>query len=105
MKASDIRKKVDKLWKDHKKDVDSIVKNAQKLTKQGERYIKDQSEKGKTQLEIMGLTLQKEKLYYELGRVIARLPKKKWSASKKAQNISGKIRSVNIQIGKKKKKA
>lgn len=103
MKVDDIRKKVEKLWKDHKKDVDSIIKNTQKLTKQGERYIKDTSEKGRIQFEIMTLSLQKEKLIYELGKIIARLPKNKWAKSKKPINLASKIRSINLKIGKKKR--
>ena len=68
--------------------MDKVLKDAQRLVRQGESYIKDKSEKGKIQLEIVALNLQREKLYYELGKVIARLPKNKWTVTKKPIDIS-----------------
>ncbi|MFH1655662.1 MAG: hypothetical protein ABH954_03525 [Candidatus Omnitrophota bacterium] len=103
MKAKQLKKRIEKLWSLHKKDVDKVVRDAKRLTKQGERYIMDKSAKGKVQLEIMALNLQKEKLCYELGKAISRLTKNKWAKSKKALNISGQIRSLNTKIGQKKR--
>ena len=102
MKKEEIKKKVDKLWKVSKNDLDKVVKEAEIWIKKGERYIKDQSEKGKKQLERAALALQREKLYYELGKAIAKLPKTKWAVNIKSINLSRKIKSINTKIGKKK---
>jgi len=103
MKAEEVRKKIERLWKISKKEMKEFIKNAEHLAKEGERYIKDKSEKGKKQLEIAALVLQREKLYYELGRTLARTPKSKWSLNKKALDISSKIKSINVKIGQRKR--
>ena len=103
MKADEFRKKIDKLWKASKRDMKKFMKNAECLAKEGESYIKDKSEKGKKQLEIAALALQRERLYYELGITLAKSPKSKWSVSKKALGISTKIKGINVKIGQKKR--
>ncbi|MCK4518812.1 MAG: hypothetical protein KAU12_01710 [Candidatus Omnitrophica bacterium] len=103
MKKEELKKKIDTLWETSKKDLEKIMKNAERLAKEGERYIKDKSEKGKKQLEIAALSLQREKLYYELGKVLAKTPKSKWAITKKALDIVTKIKSTNVKIGQKKK--
>ena len=70
--------------------------------KKGESYIKDFFEKGRDKLEELALSLQREKLYYELGKVISILPKKRWTESKKVEGIVNKIRRINRQIKKEK---
>ena len=104
MEGKELKKKIDKLWKSSKKDLDKALKKAERLAKEGEHYIKDKSEKAKKQLEIMALSLQREKIYYELGKTIAKLPKNKWATAKKTQGFLSKIRGINIKIGKIKKK-
>ncbi|MCK5305733.1 MAG: hypothetical protein KAJ66_01205 [Candidatus Omnitrophica bacterium] len=103
MKKEELKKKIDKLWETSKNDLEKIMKNAERLAKDGERYIKDKSEKGKKQLEIAALALQREKLYYELGKVLAKTPKAKWAGTKKALDIVTKIKGINLKIGQKKR--
>ncbi len=103
MKAEEVRKKIDELWKISRKEMKEFMENAGRLTKEGERYIKDKSEKGKKQLELAALALQREKLYYELGKTLAKTSKSKWSVSKKALDISTKIKGINVKIGQKKR--
>ena len=103
MKTKQLKKEIDKLWELHKKDVDGILENAQRLAKKGERYIRDKSKEGKKQLEIVAFNLQREKLYYELGKAISSLPKERWPTSKKPLEIIRKIKCLNIKIAKKRK--
>jgi predicted hydrocarbon binding protein len=98
-----LRKKIEKLWRTHKKDADKILSDVQRLAKEGSRYIKDQSERGLIRLEIAALNLQKERLYYELGKSIARLPKNRWSVSKRSLNLASEIKSINAKIANKKR--
>jgi len=98
----ELRKKMDSLWKSVKKDLEKVLKDTTKLIKKGEDYIKDFSEKGKDKLEKLTLSLQREKLYYELGKSISNLPKKRWTENKRIEEIVSKIRRINRQIKKKK---
>ena len=104
MKKEDLKKKIDEMWQVSKKDMEKVLKNAEMLAKKGEGYLKDKSAEGKTQLEIASLALQREKLYYELGKTLAKAVKTKWSTDKKALEITAKIKNINIEIKKKKKK-
>lgn len=102
MKIEELKRKIDSLWKSTKKDLEKVLKDTTKLMKKGESYIKDFSEKGKDKLEELALSLQREKLYYELGKVISTLPKKRWTENKKVEEIVNKIRRINRQIKKRK---
>ncbi|MFC1576701.1 hypothetical protein ACFL3J_03410 [Candidatus Omnitrophota bacterium] len=46
------------------------------LAKKGEKEIVKASKAGKIQLDIMGLSMQKEKLYYDIGKKAAELKAK-----------------------------
>jgi len=96
-----LKKKMDSLWKLAKKDLEGILKDTTKLMKKGENYIKDFSERGKDKLEKLTLSLQREKLYYELGKSISNLPKKRWVENKRIEEIVSKIRKINRRIKKK----
>jgi len=98
----ELKKKIDSLWRSAKKDLEKVLKDTTKLMKKGEEYIKDLSEKGKDKLEKLTLSLQREKLYYELGKAISNLPKKRWTENKRIEEIVSKIRKINRQIKKKK---
>ena len=98
----ELKKKIDSLWKSAKKDLEKVLKDTTRLIKKGEDYIKDFSEKGKDKLEKLTLSLQREKLYYELGKIISNLPKKRWTENKRIEEIVSKIRKINRQIKKKK---
>ncbi len=104
MKKEDFKKKIDKMWQVSKKDMEKVLKNAEILAKKGECYLKDKSVEGKVQLEIASLALQREKLYYELGKTLAKTVKTKWSTDKKVLEITNKIKIINLKIQNKKKK-
>ncbi len=104
MEKEDFKKKIDKMWKASKKDMEKVIKNAEILAKKGEIYLKDKSAEGKVQLEIASLSLQREKLYYDLGKTLAKTVKTKWSTDKKVLLITNKIKIINLKIVNKKKK-
>lgn len=98
MRKKEFKKRVDRLWVTTKKDLNNVLKDGTQLLKQGEIYIKDQSEKGKRKLEAMTLALEREKLYYELGKSLASQPKGRFS--KKSEDLLIKIKKINRNIKK-----
>lgn len=104
MERKELEKKIDRLWKITQKDLGKVLKGAERLVKKGETYIKDKSEKGKKELEKITLILQREKLYYELGKTIANRPKRKGPYAKKTRGILDKIKDIKLKIKKLKKK-
>lgn len=93
-------KEMHRLWGSTKKDLNKVLKDGALLIKQGEIYIKDRSEKGKEKLEAMALVLQREKLYYELGKSLANLSKGKWRDSKRVDGFLIKIKNISRKITK-----
>lgn len=98
-----LKQKLDRLWKVGKKDLDRILKDTSHLVQKGEDYIKEVSKKGEENLETMVLALQREKLYYELGRSLSSLSKNKWAKSKKVESSLAKIKKISRKIRRLKK--
>ena len=98
MKTKELKRKIDKVWRVGKKDLDKILKDSSRLVKKGETQIKDISKKAEKNLEVMVLSLQREKLYYELGKYLAKLTKNKWTDSRKAKNFLSKIKNTSRKI-------
>lgn len=104
---------VDKLWLKTKKDfqgivrrvspqakkeLELIVENTKKALEKGEEYLKDISQKGINNTKKLSCALQREKLYYELGRTLAKLAKNKWSSNKKADDLLSEIKALDREI-------
>ena len=98
MKKKALKKKIDRLWKLSKKDLDKVLKDTTHLVKKGEDYIREISKKGEKTLEAMTFGLQRERLYYELGKSLASLSRKKWAKSKKVENSLNRIKSISRKI-------
>ncbi|MFH1995416.1 MAG: hypothetical protein ABIJ27_00280 [Candidatus Omnitrophota bacterium] len=67
----DFQKNLAKVWEATQKQLNTIVKEATVLAKKSEIYIKDISGKGKIEAEILIAKAKREKIYYELGKVVA----------------------------------
>ena len=104
MKKKTFEQQMAGLWKVAKKDWNRISKDTVTFIKKGEAYIKDRSEEGKKALAIMALSLQREKLYYELGKAVAKAPKKRKMTSKKVSSLLSQIKKANRNIKKAEKK-
>ena len=100
MKSKKLKRKIDRLWQLGKKDLDKILKDTTYLVKKGETHIKNISKKAEENLEAMVFTLQREKLYYGLGKYLAKLTKSKWANSKKAKNFLIQIKNTSREIQK-----
>jgi len=98
MEGKEIKKKIDRLWKLGKKDLDKMLNETTRLVKEGEAHIKDVSKQAEKKLETMVLSLERKKLNYELGKSLAILSKKKWVNSKKLGNLLEQIKGINRKI-------
>lgn len=73
------------------------------LAKKSEKEIVKASKTGKIQLDIMGLTMQKEKLYYDIGKKITSLKTKKDLKISELDPFWAKMRKIEKDARKKKR--
>lgn len=100
MNRKKIKQRISKLWKSGRKELNWILKETTHLAKEGEVQIQKASKKTEKNLEKMVLSLQRKKLYYELGKSLGKLSKNKWGKSKKIKNLLVKINNISRNIKK-----
>jgi len=88
------------IWPNTKKELEKMMKNAKKMLDKGETHLKDFSEKSVNQTKKISLGLQKEKIYYDLGKVAARTPTGKWKITKKINKLLSEIKKLDKEIKK-----
>ncbi len=103
MEMKGLNKKMERLWRIARRDLERISQETFRLARKGELYIKEISKRGERNLEVMGLALQREKLYYELGKTLVYTSKNKWISSKRIKDLLIKIRDISRKIKKIKK--
>ena len=99
-KKDTIKEIVDKIWPKTKKELEKGGENAKKMLAKGEEYLKDFSEKGLEKTKKISLSLQKEKMYYVLGKAIASTAMTKWRTNKKITSTIKEIKEIDKQIKK-----
>ena len=104
-KSKDTMKKtLSNLWKASRKEFDKMTQETGKLFKKGEKALTDASQKSKETLEGINAAILREKLYYQLGKVLAGMSKSKWAKSRKVNSLTKNIGRLNKEIKKKLKK-
>jgi hypothetical protein len=103
MKKKNLKKRLNKLWKATKKDLNAFLQKASDLIKKGEEHLKDGSKKGHEKVQSITLNLEREKLYHQLGKMVGGYPKPPGYAKKKLALLN-KIKKVNRKIKQLKKK-
>jgi len=103
MKVEEMKKTVDKIWKEAKKDVEKMLDETSRLVKKGEVHLKDASEKSREKLEEAGLSLKKERLYYDLGKALVKVPRSRWLQNSKVKKIFEEARAIDRLLKKKKR--
>jgi len=73
----DLQKELNKFFEHAKGGLKKFGKDVSVLAKKSEKEIVKASKAGKIQLDIVGLNMQKEKLYYDLGKKVVALNAKK----------------------------
>ncbi len=104
MAKNQMKQKMEKMWKKTRKDLDKIITDTDGAMKKGEKYLKDISGKGKKNLDVLALSLQREKLYYELGKTISQISEGKAVNVKKEHELLNSIKTLSAQIDMLKKK-
>lgn len=99
MDSKELQKKMDVMWKKMKKDLDGVWKETSVLVTKGEKFFKSSTKKGQQELEVISLSMQREKLYYELGKVVSIVPQRP-STTKKKQALIKKIKAIAEKIKK-----
>ena len=104
-KKRDLQKDLAKMLGQAKVKFKKLGKELNVLAKKSEKEIVKASKSGKLQLDIMGLVVQKEKLYYDIGKKTASLKAKKkieirdlepyW---KKMRNLEGSARKKKREL-------
>ena len=88
------------IWPNTKKELEKMMKNAKKMLDKGEAHLKNLSEKSINQTKKISLRLQKEKIYYDLGKTAADTPNSKWKTTKKINNLLSNIKQIDKEIKK-----
>ena len=73
------------------------------LAKKSEKEIIRASKAGKIQVDIMGLNMQKEKLYYDIGKKVSSLNAKKKLNISQLEPYWKKIRRIELSVRKNKR--
>lgn len=98
-----LKKTLAKLWKASKKEFDKMTKETAVLLKKGEKHLKEASHKSKEAMELINASLQREKVFYQLGKTVSSLPKTKWPSSKKVNSLLKEHAKLTEEIKKIKK--
>lgn len=103
VKKANLQKDFTKFLDYAKEKFKKLGKEASILAKKGEKEIIKASKTGKIQVDIMGLSVQKEKIYYDIGKRVASLNAKKKLNITELEPYWKKIRAIRLKAGKKKR--
>ncbi|MDP8233770.1 MAG: hypothetical protein P9M06_03075 [Candidatus Saelkia tenebricola] len=99
-----LKRKISQIWIRTKKDLDSVLNETSKLLKNGEKHLKEISEKSQKNLELISLRVKKENLYYKAGKRVVLTPKSRWAGSKEIDKLIQDIKKLDREIIKLQKK-
>lgn len=102
-KKENVQKEFTKLLDQTREKFKKFGKELGVLAKKGEKEIVKASRTGKIQLDIMGLNMQKEKLYYDIGKRVASLNAKKGLEIQELEPFWTKMRKIETNARKKKR--
>ena len=99
--AKDTMKEIkENVWPKTRKELENVLKSTKGMIDKGEQYLKNVSEKGAQQTEKLALSLKREKLYYDLGKLVSRTPKTKWKSNQKITSAITSIKNLTKEIKK-----
>ena len=99
-KKDTLKYMVEEVWPKTKKELERGIESTKKILNKSEKYLKKVSERGAVQTTKLSLGLKKEKLYYDLGKTVARISPTKWSENKRIKLLLRQIRSLDSKIAK-----
>ena len=98
--GKNLKEMIDEYWPKAKVELEKALVTSKKLLGDGEKYLKEFSEKSAKNARKLSLGVVKEKLYYDLGRLVAGLSKNKWTENPQIGGLIQKIKKLNYQIKK-----
>jgi len=98
MKEQRLQEMIDKVWPRTKKELERGMVQTKKLIVEGEKQFKVISQKSIKNTKKLSLTLQREQLYYALGKSAAGTPRTKWGSAKKINSLIHNIKKLDQQI-------
>jgi len=103
MAKKDFHKEMNKVMNELKANFKRFGKDATIIARKGEKEIVKASKIGRVQLDIMSLNVQKEKIYYEMGKRIASIRKEKEKIKELIKPYLEKLRRIETSIRSKKR--
>ena len=103
MAKNDFQKEMSKLMGQVKVGLKRFGKDAGIFAKKGEKELVKASKIGKFQLEIVNLNLQKEKIYYDIGKKIASLRSSKKLSRDSIKSYLDRLRKIETEVRGKKR--
>jgi len=97
-KNKGFKEMMDKLWPKTQREIEKAVKHTKKALKEGEKYLKEFSEKGAKETKKLSLSLKKEKLYYDLGKTVAKTAVNKCQGNKRIAGLKKQIKDLEKEI-------
>ncbi len=95
-----IKEITEKVWPKTRKELENALEITKGMIDKGEKYLKNVSEKGAQQTKKLSLSLNREKLYYDLGKLVSRTPKTKWKSNQKIRSSVKIIKDLTKDIKK-----
>ena len=102
-KKNDVQKELNKFLDQAKEGFKKFGKEVTVLAKKSEKEIVKASKLGKIQLDILSLNMQKEKLYYDIGKKVVSLSNSKDFDIPAIDSYLKKITKIELNAKKKKK--
>jgi len=93
-----LRKAINKLWPKTKIELEKARKATKVLIDRGEVHIKKASKTSAREIKKLSLTLQKEKLYFTLGKSVVATARSQWAKNKRISSIIKEIKSAERRI-------
>ena len=97
-----LRKEIKKFWPQAQKNMAQLNKDTQKFMKETEKNLAKTYKKAKKTTEEVIFKAQREKLYYELGRVVLPVLSAEQLKSKRIAPLAAEIRKLSRKISSKK---
>ena len=94
-----LQKLIEKAWPKTKMEMDKAVKSTKETIRRSEIYLAKLSKKGARETQKFSLGLQKERLYYELGKAVINAGTK-WKTNKKVGALLREVKKIDSKIKK-----
>lgn len=96
-----VKKEFEKIWPEAEKNLARLSKDAAKLMKKTEKNIVEMYAEAKKQTQDVVWKAQREKLYYELGRIVSPLLTSDQLKNRNVLSLQQEIRQLNKKLRKK----